>query len=231
MSEDGLEIMRERKMVRAKRVVAPSRHEASDRPQEQSPDDEPSNREGAASQNRAVVRRDERPTPALEEPTVIAAQPTQDRSPNDAGSPMAGGDSLQGEPTLGTPEGDQLAPGWEGDPLESAKTPVKIPPSLSNIHQELAPDTKEPVVVAVNNGSGIVVGPDDPVMNLSVRLRRPFVQHLSSLVADLQTAGVRTSKTELVEMCLWALPFALDANLTATLRAYRAAAPRDSLGQ
>lgn len=68
-------------------------------------------------------------------------------------------------------------------------------------------------------------------MNLSVRLCRPLVQHLSSLVAELQGAGVRTSKTELVEMCLWALPSALDANLSATLRAYRAAASRDSLGQ
>jgi hypothetical protein len=68
------------------------------------------------------------------------------------------------------------------------------------------------------------------VANLAVRIRRPIDDRLARLLLSLRAEGIRSSKAELVEMLLWHLPEgADDQQLRAQLRAFREAAPRDTL--
>ncbi len=48
--------------------------------------------------------------------------------------------------------------------------------------------------------------PMPPTANLTLRIRGSFDQRLADLVHDFRKNGIRTSKVELVEMCLAELP-------------------------
>lgn len=71
------------------------------------------------------------------------------------------------------------------------------------------------------------LGPREPLANLAVRVRRPLDRLLGRLVHELQDAGIRTSKAELVELLLWELPEEPTPALRARLAAFRQDAPRE----
>lgn len=69
------------------------------------------------------------------------------------------------------------------------------------------------------------VAPDEPPVNLAIRVRRPLDEHLVDVLHDLRKAGVRSSKVELIEMLLWEMPSDADA-VRRRLAEFRRAAPR-----
>lgn len=69
------------------------------------------------------------------------------------------------------------------------------------------------------------VAPDEPPVNLAIRVRRPLDEHLVDVLHDLRKAGVRSSKVELIEMLLWEMPADTDA-VRRRLAEFRRAAPR-----
>lgn len=70
-----------------------------------------------------------------------------------------------------------------------------------------------------------VVGPEDRVANLAIRVRQPLDAHLAEVVHAFRREGVRTSKVELIELLLWELP-ADPTQVRGRLAAFRTAAPR-----
>lgn len=71
--------------------------------------------------------------------------------------------------------------------------------------------------------------PDEPVINLPVRVRRSLDGRLTDLVYQIKRSGAKATKAEVVEMLLWELPGEPDADFRARLAAYRVAGARDRL--
>jgi hypothetical protein len=70
-----------------------------------------------------------------------------------------------------------------------------------------------------------VVGAEDRVANLAIRVRQPLDDHLAEVIHAFRREGVRTSKVEIIEMLLWELP-GEPAAIRRRLAAFRQAAPR-----
>jgi hypothetical protein len=68
---------------------------------------------------------------------------------------------------------------------------------------------------------------DEPTANLTLRVRQSLDFRLAELVHELRREGVRSSKKELIEMCVSELPAAPTEQLRTRLRSYRAQLPRD----
>jgi hypothetical protein len=71
---------------------------------------------------------------------------------------------------------------------------------------------------------------DEPLANLTLRVRQSLDFRLGDLVHALRREGVRSSKKELIEMLLSELPSQPSEELRARLRTYRELTPRDRLG-
>lgn len=71
------------------------------------------------------------------------------------------------------------------------------------------------------------VGPEEPLANLMVRVRRPLDERLTALLYAFRRDGVRSSKTEIIEMLLWELPSAPTPQIRERLGAFRRGAPRE----
>ncbi len=169
-STNGLDALRQRRIVRAERKVPASRHERDPDPAQ--------------------------PPPNLDTSTKLQAPPLRPTSRPVTNSPITP-----------PPAGDASSPS------SPAARPADESPPAEAHHKHPHP----------------VVGPNDPHVYLSARVRQPLEDHLCELLHQLRRAGVRSSKVELIEMMLWALPPTPDTELLGTLQAFRTAAPRDSL--
>jgi hypothetical protein len=70
--------------------------------------------------------------------------------------------------------------------------------------------------------------PTDQVANLTLRVRRPLDDRLVDLLHELRRDGIRSTKTELIELYLWELPAQLTPELRERLAAFRQRAPREA---
>ena len=69
----------------------------------------------------------------------------------------------------------------------------------------------------------------EPTANLTLRIRQSLDLRLAELTHGLRREGVRSSKKELIEMCLFELPTEPTEHLRARLRSYRENLPKDPL--
>lgn len=69
----------------------------------------------------------------------------------------------------------------------------------------------------------------EPTANLTLRIRQSLDLRLAELTHGLRREGVRSSKKELIEMCLFELPTEPTEHLRARLRSYRENVPKDPL--
>ena len=69
----------------------------------------------------------------------------------------------------------------------------------------------------------------EPTANLTLRIRQSLDLRLAELIHGLRREGVRSSKKELIEMCLSELPTEPTEHLRARLRSYRENVPKEPL--
>ncbi len=69
--------------------------------------------------------------------------------------------------------------------------------------------------------------PDEPLVNLSIRVRHSLDERLVDLIHALRQEGVRTSKVEMVELLLWELPATPSPELRRRLATFRQQAPKE----
>ena len=69
----------------------------------------------------------------------------------------------------------------------------------------------------------------EPTANLTLRIRQSLDLRLAELTHGLRREGVRSSKKELIEMCLFELPTEPTEHLRARLRSYRENMPKEPL--
>lgn len=69
----------------------------------------------------------------------------------------------------------------------------------------------------------------EPTANLTLRIRQSLDLRLAELTHGLRREGVRSSKKELIEMCLFELPTEPTEHLRARLRSYRENVPKEPL--
>ena len=69
----------------------------------------------------------------------------------------------------------------------------------------------------------------EPTANLTLRIRQSLDLRLVELLHNLRREGVRSSKKELIEMCLSELPLEPSEHVRARLRAYRDIVPKEPL--
>ena len=78
-------------------------------------------------------------------------------------------------------------------------------------------------------GARSAVTGTEPTANLTLRIRQSLDLRLVELLHSLRREGVRSSKKELIEMCLSELPLEPSEHLRARLRAYRDIVPKEPL--
>lgn len=69
--------------------------------------------------------------------------------------------------------------------------------------------------------------PDEPLANLAIRVRHSLDDRLGDVVHSLKREGIRTSKSEVVEMLLWELPATPAEEFKKRLAVFRRQAPRE----
>ena len=69
--------------------------------------------------------------------------------------------------------------------------------------------------------------PDEPAINLPVRVRRSLDDRLTDVVYQLRREGVRSTKAEVAEMLLYELPATVDEAFRKRLADFRTHAPRE----
>lgn len=92
-------------------------------------------------------------------------------------------------------------------------------------------DTQVPTAILKPEGihwlqDPIPPGVNEPMANLAVRVRKSLDDRLADVVHDLRRQGLRTSKAEVVEMLIAALPAQIEPGLSEKLMEYRSKAPR-----
>lgn len=70
---------------------------------------------------------------------------------------------------------------------------------------------------------------DEPTANLTLRVRQSLDLRLTELIHELRRDGVRSSKKELIEMCMSELPLQPTDDLRGRLRRYRNSVPKEPL--
>jgi hypothetical protein len=108
------------------------------------------------------------------------------------------------------------ADGPQGTPAAAATVPASGAPTAAPVPRRAARAAPAPRPL---------VGPEDRVANLAIRVRQPLDAHLAEVIHAFRREGVRTSKVELIEMLLWELP-ADPGQVRGRLAAFRTAAPR-----
>ena len=88
------------------------------------------------------------------------------------------------------------------------------------------PDTSPPVLDLRRNTGAAGT---EPTANLTLRIRQSLDLRLAELTHGLRREGVRSSKKELIEMCLFELPTEPTEHLRARLRSYRENVPKEPL--
>lgn len=68
--------------------------------------------------------------------------------------------------------------------------------------------------------------PNEPMANLAIRVRKSLDDRLADVVHDLRRQGIRSSKAEVVELLVSALPDHSDLAFANRLKQFRAQAPR-----
>lgn len=136
---------------------------------------------------------------------------------------MARAQRVPPTPRRPAPAGSQTAPAAGGTTApETPPAPTSGEPAAPQVRPPRAAGRTAPRVSASHRPR---VGPEDPPVNLAIRVRRPLDEHLVDVIHDLRKAGVRTSKVELIEMLLWDLPAEREA-VRGRLAEFRRAAPR-----
>lgn len=182
-------------------------------------------------QLRGLVERRARSVPPPRRPRHIddsAATPGQATSEPAPQPPIVEPDA---EPRgSGVPEAAEERPNMAQPPAAAA--PVGNSPSVPS---EIQREGAEPLPVPAESprpndppASATHIGPE-PTANLTLRIRQSLDLRLVELLHGLRRDGVRSSKKELIEMCLSELPFEPGAQLRARLRAYRETVPKEPL--
>ena len=136
--------------------------------------------------------------------------------PIEGSSEQGGGDGRASTAVEAANPPGALLPESEPTRLERSAPGVGYqPPSLRD-------QMSMPASQSSTAGSG-----DAPTANLTLRVRQSLDFRLAELIHELRREGVRSSKKELIEMCLWELPSAPNENLRTRLRSYRDHLPRD----
>lgn len=126
-------------------------------------------------------------------------------------------------------------PAWEGPGVAQPAVPAPPATSEPSVPSE-TPRTPpaEPRSVPAQSprpsdpASKTFTGPE-PTANLTLRIRQSLDLRLVELLHSLRRDGVRSSKKELIEMCLSELPFEPSEQLRVRLRAYRETVPKEPL--
>lgn len=111
-------------------------------------------------------------------------------------------------------------PGGSERSMPSATSRERAAEPLAVLPQSVSPDS--PAASATH------VVPE-ATANLTLRIRQSLDLRLVELLHSLRRDGVRSSKKELIEMCLSELPFEPSEQLRARLRAYRETVPKEPL--
>jgi hypothetical protein len=123
-------------------------------------------------------------------------------------------DTATGASPVLVPEAIEIAGGGgQKQTPQQPRTPVKqekpaSPSSASWLQEPIAP------------------GANEPMANLAIRVRKSLDDRLADVVHDLRHQGLRSSKAELVELLIAALPESAEPALTKRLTQFRAQAPR-----
>lgn len=136
------------------------------------------------------------------------------------------------------PGGENNAPGTESRlevlpspgpasasaPSDPAPGPGMPPsPETTSVAAQSAPAATLPSLAPVQWG---IPASDEPLSNLNVRVRASLNERVDDLVYELRKQGLRTSKAELVEALLAALPPHPTPELTDRLTTFRRLSPR-----
>lgn len=117
-------------------------------------------------------------------------------------------------------------PAWEG-PTMPPPTPVAdaAPPEPPAPVASTPAQSPHPGDLGARSGATGA----EPTANLTLRIRQSLDLRLVELLHGLRREGVRSSKKELIEMCLSELPLEPNEHLRARLRAYRDIVPKEPL--
>jgi hypothetical protein len=157
------------------------------------------------------------PRPASQPlPTTETARTddTETAGPNREQRGSAGSEPVVNLPAL---DSSAEAPPKPAEPAPTPPTGVAEPPP--------PPDQSPPVDFRGNTGARGT----EPTANLTLRIRQSLDLRLAELTHGLRREGVRSSKKELIEMCLFELPTEPTEHLRARLRSYRENVPKEPL--
>jgi hypothetical protein len=107
----------------------------------------------------------------------------------------------------GVPADSNSAGGQKPKALPPKKTGVKLT-GIEWLREPVPPD------------------PNEPMSNLAIRVRKSLDDRLADVVHDLRRQGIRSSKAEVVELLISALPEHSDLAFSNRLKQFRAQAPR-----
>jgi len=184
-------------------------------------------------QLRGLVERRARSVPPPRRPRQVEESKQSTPTTESGELPAAEADEADSESRgSGGPE-----PAWEGPsvvpPPILAATPVPDEHSVEAAAPPAPSPAPEPPPAqfpqsgdlgARSAGTGT-----EPTANLTLRIRQSLDLRLAELLHSLRREGVRSSKKELIEMCLSELPLEPSEHLRARLRAYRDIVPKEPL--
>lgn len=181
-------------------------------------------------QLRGLVERRARSVPPPRRPRQAEeskeAVPTEPREPPPAG--VEGDTESRGS---GGPE-----PAWEGPTMPPSTVAAPPVPDEHPVTDAAPPEPPAPDAAKRAQspqpgdlGARSAVTGTEPTANLTLRIRQSLDLRLVELLHSLRREGVRSSKKELIEMCLSELPLEPSEHLRARLRAYRDIVPKEPL--
>ncbi len=161
---------------------------------------------------RKRARREPRPrrpaqgTPAA--PALTSDDPQQDAA---SAEPAAG---PRRRPSNRAKSAQTETIGTQSGPVDEAASPR--PSTLPPVPDSTPADAASP----------LRLGPDEPITNYAVRVRRSLDDLVAWRLAELRRQGARTTKVELTEMLLWELSANTVDDLERPLAEFRQHAPR-----
>lgn len=147
------------------------------------------------------------------EPEPPVVEPDVERRGSAAPEPAEEGPRVV-QPPAAVPPAGSGPPVPSETPRERAAEPLPVPAQ--------SPRPDHPAA------SAMPMGPE-PTANLTLRIRQSLDLRLVELLHGLRRDGVRSSKKELIEMCLSELPFEPSEQVRARLRSYRETVPKEPL--
>ncbi len=179
---------------------------------------------------RARVERRSRSVPPPRRPRETPAETANlDETDHDVRGPTGG----EEQPPTEEPDGSRGGERPLSVPAEAAEPPGAVPQEPTRPPSRPRRQVAEPPSPPGDNAPMRASQPpttangDEPTANLTLRVRQSLDFRLAELIHELRREGVRSSKKELIEMCLSELPAGPTEHLRTRLRSYRAQLPRD----